>query len=459
MRPNLLVTSSLADAPAPPGLPVIGSLLEFRGSPFQTMLDWQRQYGDVVRYRLGPRLFYMISHPALAEDVLIAGQDRFIKMYESDNPAGLALVLGQGLVTSRGALWQRQRRLMQPLFQRSRLPGFADEIGAAGNRLAARWAALTQGQPVNVVHEMMRTTLEVITRTMFSTSVLDRLDTLSPALFTVMRYSSQQLSNPLKPPLWVPTPGNRAFHHALKILDDLIFGLIRERRGSGLRRDDLLDKLLYARDPDTGESMDDRQIRDECLTVFIAGHETTAVALAWSWYVLATHPTARERLQAELDTVLSGRIPTLSDLPALPFTRAVFEEAMRLYPPALGVIRKTTEATSLGGYRIPADTLVFVNIANIHRHPDFWDTPDRFRPERFLPDYPALGHRLAYMPFGAGPRVCLGNHFAVAEGLLLLATLAQRYRLDLEPGQKVEPEIVLTLRPKGGLWMRIMPRC
>lgn len=456
--PNVLTASSLSDAPSPPGLPIIGSLLEFRGSPFQKMLDWHRLYGDVVRYRLGPRLFHMVSHPVLAEEVLIAKQDRLIKMYESENPTGLALVLGQGLVTSRGDLWKRQRRLMQPLFQRSRLPAFADEIGAAGSRLAERWSTLADGKPVNVADEMMRTTLDVITRSMFSTSVLDRLDTLSPALLTVLRYSSRHLSNPLRLPLWAPTPENRAFKRALKVLDSLIGGLIRERRGSGLRRDDLLDQLLHARDPASGVAMDDRQIRDECLTVFIAGHETTAVALAWSWYFLAVHADAQDRLHAELDAVLSGRVPSLNDLPALPFTRAVFEEAMRLYPPALGVIRKTTEEIGLGGCRIPADTLVFINIANIHRHPEFWDEPDSFRPERFLPDHPARDHRLAYMPFGAGPRVCLGNHFAVAEGVLLLATLAQSYRLDLGPGQRVEPEIVLTLRPKGGLWMRIAKR-
>ena len=205
--------------------------------------------------------------------------------------------------------------------------------------------------------------------------------------------------------------------------------------------------------------MDDRQIRDECLTIFIAGHETTAVALTWSWYLLASREDVRERLHVEVDEVLhGGRVATLDDLPALPFTRALFDEAMRLYPPAIGVVRKTVGDIALGGYAIPAGTLVFVSIANIHRHAEFWTDPDSFQPERFLPGGKTPGHRLAYMPFGAGPRVCLGNHFATAEGVLLLANLARQFRLDPPPGLRVEPEIVLTLRPKGGLKMRISAR-
>ncbi|WP_139557832.1 cytochrome P450 [Methylotetracoccus oryzae] len=450
--------SALLTAPSPPSLPLIGSLLEFRGNPFQNMLDWRVRYGDVIAYRLGRRQFHMISHPALAEEVLITRQNEFIKMYERDSPAGVALVLGQGLATSRGDLWKRQRRLMQPLFQRSRLPSFVPEINAAARRVAERWSSLAPASTIDVAHEMMRATLEIITRTMFSVSVLDRVDTLSPALATVLRYSSEHLSNPFQLPLWLPTPANRAFRNSLALLDELIGTLIRERRAEGRRCDDLLGKLLHAVDTETGEAMDDRQIRDECLTIFIAGHETTAVALSWCWHLLGANREVRARLHAELDAVIGDRAPTLEDLPSLPWTRAVLEETMRLFPPAIGVVRKTVADTQLGGYRIPGGTLVFVNIANIHRHPDFWEQPDHFRPERFLADSPAPGHRLAYMPFGAGPRVCLGNHFAMTEGALLLAALARQFRLDPVPGISVEPEIVLALRPKGGLGMRLERR-
>jgi cytochrome P450 len=347
---------------------------------------------------------------------------------------------------------------MQPLFHRSRLPGFVPEIAAAGDRLAERWFRLEHGAVLDVAHEMMRTTLEIITRTMFSTSVLDRLESVSTALVTVLRYSSEHLSNPFQMPLWLPTPGNLAFRRGLSLLDELIRALIRERRDSRVRRDDLLDRLLHAVDPETGEVMDEQQIRDECLTIFVAGHETTAVTLTWCWHLLGTHADAYERLQEEVDTVLRGRDPTLDDLTSLPFTRAVIEETMRLYPPAIGVVRKAIADTALGGYRIPSGTLVFVNFANIQRHPDFWHAADSFHPERFLPGTAQPGHRLAFMPFGAGPRVCLGNHFAMAETMLLLAALARQFRLEPLPGQTVEPEIVLALRPKGGLRMRVSMR-
>ena len=450
--------SSPIRAPSPPGLPLIGSLLAFRDDPFQTMLAWRSRYGDLIGYRLGRRQFHMISHPALAEELLLTRQDTYVKMYERDKPAGVALVLGQGLATSRGDLWRRQRRLMQPLFHRTRLAAFVPEINAAGERLAERWSSFGPGARIDVAHEMMRATLEIVTRTMFGTSVLNRIETLSPALTTVLRYSSEHLSNPFQLPLWLPTPANLAFRRSLGVLDATIGELIRERRASGVRCDDLLDRLLYAADPESGERMDDRQIRDECLTIFIAGHETTAVALTWSWHLLATWPRACESLHAELDHWASASAPSLEDLPALPYTRAVLEETMRLLPPAIGVVRKAVCDTELGGCRIPGNTLVFVNIANIQRHPEFWQDPDTFRPERFLPGSSAPRHRLAYMPFGAGPRVCLGNHFAMAEGVLLLASLARRFRLEPVPGSTVAPEIVLTLRPKGGLGMTVRPR-
>jgi cytochrome P450 len=444
--------------PGPRGLPIFGSIPALSGDAFRVMLDWHRRYGDIVAYRLGPWPFFMLSHPALAEEVLIDGQDLFVKMYDVTKPVGVSLVLGQGLVTSRGELWKRQRRLMQPMFHRSRVAGFGGEIAAAGLAVAERWRALGPDQPVDVAYEMMRATLEVITRTMFSTSVMDRLAELSPALLTVMRYTAESMRNPFVPPLWIPTPGNRAFRRDMAYIDALIHGLIRARRDSGVRHDDLLDKLIHAEDPDTGQAMDERQIRDETLTIFIAGHETTAVALSWAWYLLAGHPEARDRLHAELDRVLRGRAPMVDDLPRLAYTKAVLDEALRLYPPALGVIRKAVRDTELGGYRVAANSLVFVNIGNVHRHAAFWEESEAFRPERFLESQPAPAHRLAYMPFGAGPRVCLGNHLALTEGVLLLATLAQRFRLDLLPGHRLATEITVTLRPKGGLPMRISPR-
>lgn len=445
-------------APGPSGLPFLGSVLALRGNAYQTMLDWQSHYGDVTRYRLGPQVLYMVGHPALAEEVLITHPERYIKMYEPERPSGLSLLLGQGLVTSRGELWQRQRRLMQPFFHRSRVAGFASAISAAGADLAERWHRAPPGTLVAVDRDMARTTLDLITRTMFSTSVLNKVDQLFPALDLLLGYTSNHLLNPLRPPLWCPTAGNRAFKRALALVDELVVGMIRTRREGGQRFEDLLDRLVNAGDENGIPPMSDRQIRDEVLTIFIAGHETTAVALTWTWYLLATHPQTREKLHEELAEVLGGRAPTVADLPRLLWTRAVLEESLRLFPPAPGVIRKAATGTELGGYRVPAGALVFVNIGNIHRNGAFWTEPDHFRPERHLAAEPAPGHRLAFMPFGAGPRFCLGNHLANLEALLLLAQLAQEFRLDLPPETRVEPEIRLTLRPRGGLRLEIQRR-
>jgi cytochrome P450 len=259
-------------------------------------------------------------------------------------------------------------------------------------------------------------------------------------------------------PLWVPTPRNREFQKAKASVDRLIYDMIRERRASGIRRDDLLDQLLYAVDQDTGSSLTDHQLRDELLTIAAAGHETTANALSWGWYLLAVHPDVRARLCEELTNVLGIRRPTIDDIPRLVYTRSVFEETLRLYPPAPALQRRAVRDTSLGGCPIRAGSLLVIGLWNIHRHADFWDQPEAFRPERFEESAEGVRHRLAWMPFGAGHRTCVGNHFAMIEGPLLLALIAQRYEMNLLPGQTVEPEVAVTVRPRNGLKMTIRKR-
>lgn len=444
--------------PLPPGLPLLGNFLEFRRDAHRAMTAWRQRHGDLIRFRLGPQTFHMASHPALAEDILMARQDQFVKIYSPQRPRGLALVLGQGLLTSSGDLWRRQRRTIQPLFTRSRVAEYADEIVAAGRGLAERWQALPAGSQVDIGQEMMRATLEAITRTMFNTSVTNLLDRLSPTFLTLLQYASSDMRSPLRLPAWLPTPQKRAFREAMEFLDALIYGFIRDRRATGERRDDQLDRLIHARDEESGEPMNDRQIRDEVITIFTAGHETTALALTWSWYLLARHPEARLRLEEELDGVLGERDPAMEDVPRLNWARAVIEESLRLYPPASIVVRRNVGDTVLGGYAIPKDAMVIVNIANIHRHGEFWPAADEFSPERFLRDDDKPGHRLAYMPFGAGQRVCVGNAFALIESILLLALLARRFRLELQTDRPVEPELEVTLRPKGRILMNVSRR-
>lgn len=442
----------------PAGRWLVGHLWEFKERPLDVMVAWRRLHGDLARFQLGPRSCYLVSHPDLAEEALLHKPDDFPKIYDPDRPTGLGLVLGNGLLTSEGPSWKRNRRLIQPVFQRQRVAAMANEMLSAGEDLLKRWNELDLRRPVDVAAEMTKVTLDVITRTMFSASLLHQVGRLAPALDTLIRYAFRSFHNPFRLPLWIPTPGNRAFQEAKDSVDRLIYGVIRERRVSGIRRDDLLDQLLYAADPDTGAGLTDEQLRDELLTIAAAGHETTANALSWAWYLLAVHAEVRTRLYEELTNVLGTRSPTIADIPRLVYTRSVFEETLRLYPPAPALQRRTVRDTSLGGCPIRAGSLVVIALWNIHRHPQFWDEPEAFRPERFGEAAEATRHRLAWMPFGAGHRTCVGNHFAMIEGPLLLAMIAQRYELDLSPGQTVEPEVAVTVRPRKGLKMIVRRR-
>ncbi len=442
--------------PGPASFSLLGDWLEFRRNPLRLMCQWRREYGDLMRFRLGTRPFFLLSHPKLAEELLIGSADDFAKLGQTSKSTGFSLVFGNGLVTSYGDLWCRQRKLIQPVFQRRNVAAFGGRMAACGQDLLARWDRLESGQTVLIGQEMMRLTLEIITQTMFNRSVLEQSEQLSLALDTVLRYATETIRNPLMLPLSVPTPANRRFKRALALLDGVIYRIIEERRENGERRDDFLDLLLAAKD--AGEGMPDRLLRDEVLTVFVAGHETTATALAWTWCLLAQSPKALARLHRELDEVLQGRQPRVDDLPNLPWTRAVFDEALRLYPPAPGILRIALADVELGGFRLPKGSLVFANFYNIHRHPDFWEESDAFRPERFLPESPKPDHKLAYMPFSAGQRVCAGNHFALTEGPLLIAIIAQRYELQLAPGQSVEPVLHATLKLKSGLRMTLRRR-
>ncbi len=446
---------SLTLVTVPGGAPLLGHLQAFKANPLETMAGWWRQHGDALRFRLGPKVIYLLSHPDLAEDILVHHADRFVKVYNPRRPSGLALVLGNGLVTSSGDVWKRHRRIIQPIFHRSRMAAMADRMVQVGEQRLTDWAS-KQGQPVDIAGEMMQLALEVISQTMFTTSMAAHIDRINESLRVSLRYAFDSFQNPLHLPLWVPTARNREFRAAMQFLDGLIYGLLAERRRSGARHDDLLDLLLQARDEETGTGLSDQELRDEALTIFAAGHETTANALAWTWYLLATHPDAKARFHEEVDRVLQGRTPNAGDLAHLPYTRAVFDEALRLYPPAVAVQRKTTHPVTIRGLTLPADAIILIGVYNLHRHPDFWPDPERFLPERWL-EQERPDARCAYLPFGAGPRACVGTHFATVEGPLLLALFGRRFDPRLVQEQ-VEPELMVTLRPKGGIRMTLEPR-
>jgi cytochrome P450 len=322
-------------------------------------------------------------------------------------------------------------------------------------QMQGAWA---DGQTLNIASEMMRLTLQIVGKTLFDTDVLGKAEEVGDALTTAMHGFNAEVNALVHIPRTWPTPANRRNREAARRLDAIIYRIIAERRRSGEDRGDLLSMLLHAQDEDDGSFMTDTQVRDEAMTLFLAGHETTANALAWSWHLLAQHPDVYARVREEADGVLGGRTPTFADLPELAYTLQVFKETMRLYPPAHTIGRQATRPVELGGYELAAGSVVLISPYVMHRRPDYFPDPERFDPERFTPEAEERLPRFAYMPFGGGPRICIGNHFALMEGHLLLAALAQRVTFELVPRQRIEPEPLITLRPKRAISMVVRRR-
>lgn len=442
-------------APAPPGprsrLAVRG-LLRFRRDPTGFLTGLARQYGDVAGFRLGRRRLYLLSHPDLVREVLVARHRDFIKSYALQRSR---VLLGEGLLTSEGEFHLRQRRLSQPVFHRERIEGYGRVMAEYAQRAAARWR---DGARVDVAAEMARLTLAIVGRTLFDADVEDEADELGLALTDAMLLFDR-LTIPFSE--WLdrlPLPGTRRFFRARERLDATMYRFIDEHRRGG-DRGDLLSMLMHARDEEgDGGRMTDRQLRDEALTLFLAGHETTANALTWTWYLLSQHPHVEERLHAELDALPGGRAPGPDDLPRLVYTRGVLAESMRLFPPAWVIGRQPLVDVEIGGYRIPAGTIVMMSPWVVQRDARFWPDPLRFDPGRWTPGAEAARHRFAYFPFGAGPRKCIGEGFAWMEGVLVLATLAQHWRARLVPGHPVETQPLITLRPRHGMRMTLERR-
>jgi cytochrome P450 len=368
--------------------------------------------------------------------------------------------LGRGLLTSEDETWRRHRRIMAPAFDHRSILSYAPIITETAEKLAAEWGGLTEGAEVDVANAMMRATLTIISRTMFSSDAEEMIDVIE---HNAGRYQAEirpGLSDMLELPLWLSRliDGKRdgaAFSEFDRIIDRLI-----GTRGQAdtAKPKDLLARLIAARDSETGGGMTTQEVRNQVITIFMAGHETTALALTWTWYLLSQHPAVESKLHAELDQVLGGRPPRHADLAALPFTRMVIDESMRLYPPAHTLSRTAMAEDVVLGRRIPKGSTILIVPWLLHRNPRLWDRPERFEPERFAPERAQSRHRFAYIPFGAGPRICIGAAFALAEACLILATLAQHYRLALKPGFPVEPQGLITLRPRHGMRMLLARR-
>jgi cytochrome P450 len=426
-----------------------------RRNPTAVFMTAARRFGDVVHLKIGPRHGYLVTNPADVRHVL---QDNARNYHKSPLYDKLRAILGNGLLTSEDAFWLRQRRIAQPAFHRQRIATLAGVMADAARETAERWKAVSSAQqPVDVDEEMMRLTRTVVLRTLLGGDLGSFATNIDDAWAIVNEYIGESF--------WslgftdrLPTRKYRRFLAARAVLRGAVDHVINQRRNSPSDGTDLLSMLLSARDEETGEAMTDDQLRVEVMTFLLAGQETTALTLTWTWYLLSQHPDARRRLEEELDSVLNARPPEYNDLVNLPYTRMVIDEAMRLYPPAWGFSRQALSDDQLGGFPLPRGWLVFVIPYVLHRLPAFWENPDAFDPDRFSPERSADRPKFVYLPFGAGPRQCIGNQFALIEAQLTVATLAQTYRLRSVPGHRVEPWPLITLRPRFGMPMVIEAR-
>lgn len=451
------VPTALREPEGPRGHPFVGNLYEYARDPLAFLQKARREYGEVARLRFARSTSFLVSNPAYVKHIL---QDNH-RNYERNEFSNtlLKLFLGDSVLTLDGGDWLRQRRLMAPAFHRQRIAGFGETMVDAASAMLDRWAPrAARGEVLDLAEEMMGLTFEIAGRTLFSVDLSDSASEMGVAISEAQHFFNYRTRTLLAPPLWLPTRMNRAFHHSNAVSDRLVYGMIRERRADGADRGDLLSMLMAARDEETGEAMDDTELRNELLTMLNAGHETTSNALSWTFYLLALNPEAERKLQAELSEVLDGRLPGVEDLPKLPYNRMVLEESMRLFPPAWILGRQAIAGDELGPYRIPAGAGLLMSPFVIHRDPELWEAPLHFRPERFRPEAAASRPKYAYFPFGGGPHLCIGNLFALTEAQLLLATIAQRFTLRLVPGHPVEPEPLITLRPRHGLRMTLAPR-
>lgn len=438
--------------PRVPGLPLLGNLLEFRSDRLGFVRRVPREHGPIAHFKMGGFHVVLVSSPELAHEVLVERFDDF-HQDQALRTKGRAL-FGTGLLTSDHALHKRQRRMMAPAFVHKRIAAFAELMAVRSEAAATRWC---DGETIDVSAEMMRMTLEVVGKALFDAEVSGDADEIARAMTVAMEHFIDAVNAIVPIPERWPTLGNIRHRHAIRTLDKVVERLVRERRASGRDHGDFLSMLLRAQDGDDGSVMTDRQVRDEVMTLLLAGHETTANALSWAFHLLARHAEVRNQLEREVDDVLGGRIPSAADVPHLPYSLRVFKEVLRLYPPAYLVGREAAKDLTLGGRAIRRGTFVLVNIYGMHHLPALFAEPERFDPDRFLPEREAEIQRYGYLPFGAGPRVCIGSHFAMLEGQLALATIAGKVRLESVRGAPPLPAPLLTLRPNR-LRMRVARR-
>ncbi|HMV50353.1 MAG TPA: cytochrome P450 [Blastocatellia bacterium] len=439
--------------PGPKQLMPLGNLVSLRRNPIQFLTKVAKEHGDVAYFKLGSQPVFLLNNPDHIRDVLITHNKQFMK---GEGLQRAKRLLGEGLLTSEGEFHLRQRRLAQPAFHRARIAGYGATMVEYAQRQSADWQ---HGEERDIAREMMHLTLGIAGKTLFDADVATEADEIGAALSDAMKlfnYLTLPFSQFLER---LPIPAMKRFRQARERLDETIYRIIRQRRESGEDRGDLLSMLIQARDTEgDGSGMTDEQLRDEAMTIFLAGHETTANALAWTWYLLSQNPEAEAKFHAEVDAVLGKRTATAEDFPRLRYTEMVFAESMRVYPPAWIIGRRALTDYQIGGYQVPARSIILMSQYVAHHNPKYFPDPERFDPERWTPEARESRPKFSYFPFGGGPRLCIGEHFAWMEGVLVMATLAQRWQMRLAPGHPVELEPIVTLRPKYGMRMRLERR-
>ncbi|GAB4375405.1 MAG: cytochrome P450 [Elainellaceae cyanobacterium] len=448
------MTSSIASVrrtpPGPKGHFLVGILPEYSRSPIGFFTDCARQYGDIV-YLTGGINTYLLNHPDYIEETLVSQQVHLVK---SQINKLLKPILGNGLLLSEGDFWKQQRRLIQPAFHRDRIASYTEVMVNYTEQLLSTWQA---GEIRDVHHDMMQLTLAIVIKTFFDSQLQDEVAMVDRSTKIFLDHFDRRSTNLLwfLLPDAVPIPANLRFRQAIHQLDQMVYRLIQDRRHSQQNTGDLLSMLLHLQAED-GTCMSDRQVRDEVMTFILAGHETTAVALSWAWFLLATHPHVEEKLQAELQAVLAGRSPTWADLPKLRYTEWIILEAMRLYPPVWALARTVASDCEIAGYSVKAGSDVVASQWVVQRDPRWFPEPEAFNPDRWANDLAKRLPPYTYFPFGGGSRICIGKAFAMMEASLILATIAQRYQMTLVEPEAIEPRASVSLRPKQGVKVRLI---
>lgn len=439
--------------PGPKGLPLLGNLVEFRRDPTGFLTGLARDYGDIAHFRLGRHHAYQLNHPDLIRDVLVTKSASFCKTRVLERAKR---VIGEGLLSSNGELHRRQRRLVQPAFQRQRIANYGSVMTDQAVRMSERWR---DGATVDMFAEMLRLSLSIVGHTLFGSDIESEAEDVREAMTVVFEYFNQLMLPFAGIIERLPLSRRKRFEEARGLLERVVYRMIAEHRASGQDHGDLLSMLLLAQDEEgDGGGMSDRQARDELITMFLAGHETTATTLTWTWYLLARHAEIRAQLEQELESILGGRPPSVDDLPHLEFTRMVIAEAMRIYPPVWTLTRRALQDVEIGEYILPAGSIAGMSQFVMHRDPRYFPQPERFDPLRWVPSEAEKRPKYSYFPFGGGPRHCIGESFAWMEATLLLACLSQHWRPQLCSADEPKLQPLITLRPLGGLPMILRRR-